>query len=563
VVTEPENTWMQAQTISFTSGDVAPHSGTYQAYIHFSFAAQDEWLITPQFTCPANASLSFYTYGYVGSTNLDHYYVKVSTDGGTNWTPLWDATAIQPAGNYTYENGPITIPMSTYAGQQIKVAWQAVDGDEEGLWHVWFLDDIAIGNGTETIRFDKASLAQKSNAASVVANHSVSNGFQSKQEYLLAQKGMTVRSAAPSLSLSKLTTVKVLSSRSQSGYNVYRDGSIVYTSTTPTVTTYQDTNVPFGQHVYKVTAVYTDGESTPTNEVTVNVEQAPNYVINDDFESYTDFSLTMGSWILTDVDAANTDQITGVTFLHSGSPMAYICFNPSATTPALTGLTPHSGAKVAASFVSLTPPNNDWMITPNLHLGTGSSFKFWAKSYTSTYGLEQFKVGVSTTNSTPNAMTFISGTTAVSAPTTWTEYSYDLSAYNGQDVYVGIQCISNNAFIFFVDDVRVISEGGHVPNEDPAVLPTVTSLSGNYPNPFNPSTTIRYSVKDKGSVKLDIYNSKGQKVKSLVNESKAAGNYNIVWDGRDDQNHAVASGVYFYRMTSGSYTATKKMIMMK
>jgi hypothetical protein len=94
-------------------------------------------------------------------------------------------------------------------------------------------------------------------------------------------------------------------------------------------------------------------------------------------------------------------------------------------------------------------------------------------------------------------------------------------------------------------------------------LPAITKLKSNYPNPFNPETTINFSLKEAGPVELAIYNIKGQKIKTLVNEILPAQNYNIVWNGRDDNNQQVSSGVYFYRMHTPTYTSTRKMILMK
>ena len=98
---------------------------------------------------------------------------------------------------------------------------------------------------------------------------------------------------------------------------------------------------------------------------------------------------------------------------------------------------------------------------------------------------------------------------------------------------------------------------------DPTVTPSIISLSQNYPNPFNPSTTISFNLKEAGQVTLEVYNIKGQKVRTLVNEHKDVGRYNIEWNGKNDNNQSVSSGMYFYKMKSGVYTDTKKMILMK
>ncbi|HSD62450.1 MAG TPA: T9SS type A sorting domain-containing protein [Ignavibacteriaceae bacterium] len=84
------------------------------------------------------------------------------------------------------------------------------------------------------------------------------------------------------------------------------------------------------------------------------------------------------------------------------------------------------------------------------------------------------------------------------------------------------------------------------------------SLSQNYPNPFNPVTTIVYQIPDKESVTLKVYDALGNEVATLVNEEKPAGNYAIKFDA-----NKLSSGVYFYKLKSGSFTATKKLILMK
>nr|HPM03986.1 FlgD immunoglobulin-like domain containing protein [Candidatus Cloacimonadota bacterium] len=100
-------------------------------------------------------------------------------------------------------------------------------------------------------------------------------------------------------------------------------------------------------------------------------------------------------------------------------------------------------------------------------------------------------------------------------------------------------------------------------NSSDSVLPKVTKLQGNYPNPFNPVTNISFSLKENSPVTIDIYNVKGQLVKQLVNEAMQAGNHTVVWNGKDQNNKSVSSGVYFYRMQSKNYAGTKKMLLMK
>ncbi len=92
---------------------------------------------------------------------------------------------------------------------------------------------------------------------------------------------------------------------------------------------------------------------------------------------------------------------------------------------------------------------------------------------------------------------------------------------------------------------------------------TITQMFHNFPNPFNPETTISYSL-DKGSdVKIEVFNSKGERVKTLVDKYRNEGKHSVLWNGKDEDQNEVSSGVYFYKIKAGRYTSTKKMILMK
>ena len=100
-------------------------------------------------------------------------------------------------------------------------------------------------------------------------------------------------------------------------------------------------------------------------------------------------------------------------------------------------------------------------------------------------------------------------------------------------------------------------------DDDGERLPQGFDLEHNYPNPFNPQTTIRYTLEYQADVSLSVYNLLGQKVATLVDEVRPAGEYETVWNGTDDNGQPVASGIYFYRLKAGDYEDSKKMVLMK
>ena len=143
--------------------------------------------------------------------------------------------------------------------------------------------------------------------------------------------------------------------------------------------------------------------------------------------------------------------------------------------------------------------------------------------------------------------------------TVGTSYTYEVVSYPDTHTFyvttvnqVGMESDPSNT-------VEYIPVGS---NELPS--PVITQLEGNYPNPFNPTTTIAFTTTETTvSTELVIYNLKGQKVKQLVSDQLPAGQHTIIWDGRDDSGKSTASGLYFYKMNCGEYSETRKMLLLK
>ncbi len=347
------------------------------------------------------------------------------------------------------------------------------------------------------------------------------------------------------------------------GFKVYRDGILIANLTNPYTTTYMDLNLADGAYLYGVSAVYSSGESEAAEtNIVVNTQMAP-VLFSDSFESYPNFTHTFAPWTLLDLDLSETYGFSGVDFPGNGTPSAFVVFNPAATLPPMQNLTVYDGAKMLACFAATSPPNNDWLITPRIHLGTGSKLRFYARSHTSIWGLERIRVGVSTLGAiVPDGFLYLTGNQPVEVPTSWTEYTFDLAGYDNQQVFIGIRCVSNDAYVLYVDKFSVHSEGGSVAGDDPALPGVGTGLRGNHPNPFSSRTTICYSLEQKTPVSIQIYNIRGQLVRSLVQEVRESGEHSVAWNGTDNNGQRLGSGIYYCRMQAGKHSSIRKMILM-
>jgi len=99
--------------------------------------------------------------------------------------------------------------------------------------------------------------------------------------------------------------------------------------------------------------------------------------------------------------------------------------------------------------------------------------------------------------------------------------------------------------------------------ENESNIAPVPLIQSNYPNPFNPSTTIAFSIPETGRARVSVYNIKGQKVKDLLNTEMTRGTHRLVWDGRDTNNRNVSSGIYFFKLESGGKTSVRKAMLIK
>jgi hypothetical protein len=146
----------------------------------------------------------------------------------------------------------------------------------------------------------------------------------------------------------------------------------------------------------------------------------------------------------------------------------------------------------------------------------------------------------------------------------WTPYTLDVTVPTGAKVLeVRTHVYARFTGTIYWDDISLSVIGTLIAVKGEKGIPTTYELGENYPNPFNPSTTIQFGVPEAGATSIVIYNVLGQRVRTLTSEYRVAGRYQVTWDGTDDVGHHVGSGMYLYRLQSNQNSIVKKMVLVK
>lgn len=186
-----------------------------------------------------------------------------------------------------------------------------------------------------------------------------------------------------------------------------------------------------------------------------NVTLSWNPVIDENFDNYEAFAITIPGWTFKDLDQSKTYGLDGINFPNEGSASAFIVMDPmSSYLLQAGGFDSYSGRQYLGCFAAVNSPNNDWLISPTFTVKEGDYLSLMAKSYTIEYGMEKFNVLVSEQTSTPQPYVNISGGVQ-QAPDSWTAFSYSLANYVGKKIRFAIQCVSDNAFLFMLDKIQV------------------------------------------------------------------------------------------------------------
>ncbi len=181
-----------------------------------------------------------------------------------------------------------------------------------------------------------------------------------------------------------------------------------------------------------------------------------------------------------------------------------------------------------------------------------------------------FKIGVIDAWGNQNYVSFPAGQTTYGLVRNgeWGQAAIPVSDLRG--LYIDLRMLSYEFVILEENGVQcqlalddIYWDGGTVDIDDPISVPASYTLNGNYPNPFNPSTTFSFSLSKATNVSLEVFNLHGQKIRTLYSGIAAAGEHTQIWDGKDFSERPVASGIYFYRLSTDQGSAQKKCILLK
>ncbi|MFZ4562220.1 MAG: choice-of-anchor J domain-containing protein [Bacteroidales bacterium] len=485
---------------------IQPHSGLrFGACFSSNPPSNNDWFISPKIQLGTNGSFSFWIKSYNDTYLVDDYLVAVST---TDNSP---ASFISVTGTDTLHTTTAwvkkTFSLVNYNNQLVYVAIHCVSNDH----FLMMIDDLEI---------------KPEASANVTADFS-----------------------------SDKTTVNVGESVSfidQSSGNP-TSWLWAFTGATPATSTLQNPSAIkyAAAGTYPVKLKVSNGTSADsiTKEAFITVTSYPSS-ISLDFESVSDFSLVFSPWNVLDVRGGNTygiNQPSGLpyAFPHANEPMAYICFNPSATTPPMTNLLPHTGQKLGCSFSSVPPlnPNDKWLITPRMGLGINPRIEFWVQTYNPFYGDEKYNVAVSVSDQKPSSFVLVNATPE-SAPAAWTKRSYDLSAYTNQDVYIGIQCITDNGFIFLIDDIMIESTvgiGEKMLSDQPVI----------FPNPATDQINLNFRESKPREMRIKLINAQGVEIRRW--------NHLVFSETVSLDVHDIPRGVYVLTTENGTEVVSHKV----
>ncbi|MGI6198171.1 MAG: C25 family cysteine peptidase, partial [Candidatus Cloacimonadaceae bacterium] len=261
-----------------------------------------------------------------------------------------------------------------------------------------------------------------------------------------------------------------------------------------------------------------------------------------------------------DITAAGTWYLIGYWggVWHDAAPYPLVV-GPSSTTAVLSGIDFTAKGDV---YVVLSPDNNPTLPVELSHFSatlTAENYvqiTWTSQTESNLLGYNVYRNHASELSSAIKVSDLIEGTNTAIAQT----YIYvDEELEDDGTYYYWLQDVDMDGTSNYHGPVSVIFSTEIGASTPP--IPLVTELGNAYPNPFNPDTNIRYQLKAPDRVKIAVYNTRGQLVRSFERFHDAPGYYKVTWDGRDSAGRALGSGIYLYKMSCGSYNAVKKLVL--
>lgn len=277
-----------------------------------------------------------------------------------------------------------------------------------------------------------------------------------------------------------------------------------------------------------------------------------------DFEHCEEFAISdfTPAWKSIDLDGVPTSGFQDINYPGKEEATGFMVFNPYMTNPPMCGpeaavqyekVIPVQGYQYGVSFSSSSVMNNDWLVSPKLKLPkANASMSFYVKSYSEIEGPEQYKVLVSETGDEPTDFQVLQAATSAAAE--WEKVEVDLSGYAGKEVFLAIQCITLDGFVFMIDDIRVSD-----PNTSVGMESESHSGINIYPNPAHSQVYIYAG--ESGIRHLEIYSVNGQKVMDMETGSDQE---SILLDI-----HKLKPGLYIIRIQNrnGGYSTLKMNVI--
>jgi hypothetical protein len=192
---------------------------------------------------------------------------------------------------------------------------------------------------------------------------------------------------------------------------------------------------------------------------------------------------------------------------------------------------------------------DDWIYTPKVKITGKSVLSFWQRGYFSSLYYDLHGVGTSR-----DLIRYSWLYPYLPSSENWEQVFIDLSYYNGQEIYIGFNYQGDDSDLWFIDDVRVYTTTGIEDQNEPVGI----ELNQNYPNPFNPATELSFSLDTEKTVRLAVYNSKGESVAEIFKGNLAAGVHKYNFDAGK-----LNSGIYFYALEFEGNSLVNKMLLLK